>query len=187
MERSDELLSELLQRLSQGDSEAAGQVFVAYLPYLRKVIRRQLPAQLRSKLDSLDILQSAWTDVLAGLGKSGWNFESPAQLQSFLVRVMRNRCIDRSRQHRRPLELEEPLADQPIESRQSSPGDIAQANELWDRLWALCPPEYREVLRLKREGASAADIAAATGLHEGSVRRILRQLANRLGESDSQG
>jgi RNA polymerase sigma-70 factor (ECF subfamily) len=44
----------------------------------------------------------------------------------------------------------------------------------------LCPPEHREVLRLKREGATSAEIAARTGLHEGSVRRILCTLARRL-------
>ena len=77
MKRSDELLAELLDRLSRGDSEAAGQIFVAYMPYLRKVIRRQLPAQLRRKLDSSDVLQSAWGDVLEGLGKANWTFETP--------------------------------------------------------------------------------------------------------------
>jgi len=187
MHRSEELLSELLDRLSRGDGDAAGKIFVAYMPYLRKVIRRQLPTLLRRKLDSSDVLQSAWSDVLEGLSRSNWTFETPAQLQAFLVRVMRNRCIDRCRQHRQPLEHELLLADVPSESLPPSPrpdpGDVAQANELWDRLMALCPPEHHAVLRLKREGASAADIAAATGLHEGSVRRVLRQLASRLAEA----
>src|SRR5262245_60154522 len=146
MNRSDELLGKLLDRLSRGDSEAAGQIFVAYMPYLRKVIRRQLPPLIRRKLDSSDVLQSAWGDVLEGLGKSAWTFETPAQLQAFLVRVMRNRCIDRCRQHHRPLEQERLLEEVPSDNLPASPrpgpGEMAHANELWDRLMTLCPPEH---------------------------------------------
>jgi RNA polymerase sigma-70 factor (ECF subfamily) len=45
---------------------------------------------------------------------------------------------------------------------------------------ALCPAEHQEVLRLKRQGLLLTEIADRTGLHEGSVRRILRTLARRL-------
>jgi RNA polymerase sigma-70 factor (ECF subfamily) len=42
------------------------------------------------------------------------------------------------------------------------------------------PKSMRELLRLKREGHSLAEIAARTGLHESSVRRILYELARKL-------
>ena len=60
------------------------------------------------------------------------------------------------------------------------PADVVQADELWQEMVELCPPEHREVLRLKREGALTAEVAARAGLHEGSVRRILCDLARRL-------
>ena len=41
-------------------------------------------------------------------------------------------------------------------------------------------PDHHELLRLKRQGLPLQEIAARTGLHEGSVRRILRQLARQL-------
>jgi RNA polymerase sigma-70 factor (ECF subfamily) len=180
---SPEPLDELLAKLAAGDAEAAGRIFLAYEPYLRKVIRRQLPAALRSKLDSVDVMQSAWGDLLEGLRQANWHFHSPAQLQAFLVRVMRNRLIDRLREYRRPMEHERPLGDfespEQLASSRPSPHDVAAADDLWQRLLDLCPPEHHEVLRLKREGASAAEIAERTGLHEGSVRRLLRQLAGR--------
>ena len=40
-------LEALLEKLCQGDEAAAEQVFLAYEPYLRKVVRRQLPASAR--------------------------------------------------------------------------------------------------------------------------------------------
>jgi RNA polymerase sigma-70 factor (ECF subfamily) len=45
---------------------------------------------------------------------------------------------------------------------------------------ASCPPQYHDLLRLKRQGLTLDAIAARTGLHEGSVRRIIRQLARTL-------
>ena len=44
----------------------------------------------------------------------------------------------------------------------------------------LCPPAHRELLALKRQGATVAEIAVQTHLNEGSVRRILHDLAHRL-------
>jgi len=174
-------LDELLEKLCQGDMEAAEQVFVAYEPYLRQVVRRQFPARLRTRFDSHDILQSAWGDLLHGFRKAGWRFETSAQLRAFLVKVTRNRFIDRCRQHGAAVERERPLTELAAgdcpQAGEPPPSELAQAEDLWQRMLALCPAEHRPLLRLKREGAPLPEIAARTGLHIGSVRRILRNLA----------
>src|ERR1700676_3475201 len=140
-------LDHLLDRLCRGDLAAAEQVFVTYEPYLRKVVRRQLPARLRTRLDSIDIVQSVWINVLHGFREAGWRFATTAQLQTFLVKLTRNRFIDRCRQHTADLDREEPLPD--IEannfpaSSQPQPDAVAQAEELWERMLVLCPAEHR--------------------------------------------
>jgi RNA polymerase sigma-70 factor (ECF subfamily) len=58
--------------------------------------------------------------------------------------------------------------------------EVVQADELWETLLRLCPAEHRDVLRLRREGLTMQEVAARTGLHEGSVRRILRRLSRDL-------
>ena len=62
---------------------------------------------------------------------------------------------------------------------------MARGNELWEQLLALCPPAHHELLNLKRQGLSLAEIAARTGLHESSVRRILYDVARRLAAQQS--
>jgi RNA polymerase sigma-70 factor (ECF subfamily) len=176
-----EPLDALLERLTAGDTAAAEQVFRRYEPFLRLVVRRHLSPGLRAKFDSMDIVQSVWADLVRGFRRAGWRFTSAAQLQAFLVRLTRDRFIDRFRQHRRAVELEQALEDdERLMASDPRPSEVVRAEELWQQMLDLCPPQHREVLRLKREGLRSPEIAARTGLHEASVRRILCDLSRRL-------
>ena len=175
---------ELLERLCSGDSQAAEQVFRVYEPYLRQVVRRQLSAALRAKFDSADIVQSVWADLLRGFGKSSWHFASASDLRTFLLTAVRHRLIDRRRRCQNALEHEEPLREEASGTAlfcdEPRPSEAAQADDLWQRMLALCPPVHHSVLLLRRQGLSFVEIAERTGLHEGSIRRIFRQLARQL-------
>src|SRR5438105_1078417 len=152
----DEPLNNLLAQLCSGDMAVAGQVFLAFEPYLRKAVRRQFPAPLRAKFDSADILQSVWADVLRGFRDAGWRFSDADHLRGFLFVATRNRLIDRIRHHQKAVEREEPLAEDRqgsfLASPQPRPSEIAQAGDLWQRIVARCPAEHRPILGLKRQG-----------------------------------
>ena len=177
-------LDELLAKLNSGEGAAAQEVFLTYEPYLRKVVRRLLPAELRAKFDSVDVFQSVCGDVLVAFRQGGMRFATVAQLRAFLIKATRNRFIDRVRQHRTAVRLERPLETTEPQrlpnSAQPRPSESAAAEELWERLLVLCPPEHHQLLRMRRSGASAREIAARVNIHEGSVRRILRDLSLRL-------
>jgi RNA polymerase sigma factor (sigma-70 family) len=181
---SVDYLDELIERLNDGDIVAAERAFLAYEPYLRMAVRRQLTGPLRSKLDSLDIVQSVWADVLCRFRDAGWRFADRSHLRAFLVKVAHNRLIDRRREHHQALEQERPLHEMtPYElphAGEPRPSEVAQGHELWERMLEKCPPAHREILRLRRQGLLLTEIAARTGLHEGSIRRILYDLARRL-------
>jgi hypothetical protein len=138
---SEEHLDDLIDRLNDGDVAAAERVFLAYEPYLRIAVSRQLNGGLRAKLDTMDIVQAVWADVLIGFREAGWRFSDRRQLRAFLLTLARNRLIDRRRHFRRAIEKERPL-------HEASPGDLA----------------------------------TRTGLHEGSVRRILYALAKKVAD-----
>lgn len=177
-------LEALLDQLNGGDADAAERVFRTYEPYLRKVVRRMLPAHLRRKFDSIDVVQSVWGDLFAAFRAGGMRFSSIPQLRAFLVRATRNRFIDRVRQHQTAARREQPGGTKALDGLpappEPRPSEVMAAEELWEQLIKLCPPEHRELLRLSRQGATAREIAAQVGLHEGSVRRILRELSLRL-------
>ncbi len=177
-------LEKLLGQLSTGDAEATRQVFLTYEPYLRLVVRRQLTPAMRTRFDSVDIVQSVWADLLSGFQAGRWQFTNPRQLRAFLVKVTRNRLIDRVRQQQTSLRLERRLEFNELRdlaaARPTQASDQLEADEVWQRLLGLCAPQHRDLLEWKRQGLPLAEIAARTGLHEGSVRRILYDLAARL-------
>jgi RNA polymerase sigma-70 factor (ECF subfamily) len=178
-----EPLDDLADRLHGGDAEAAEQVFRAYEPYLRTVVRRHLPQRLRAKFDSLDVVQSVWVDVLRRFRNAGRRFDSAAHLRAFLVMVTRHRLADRLRHFQPALQFEDAdgvAMDGLPAPRQPRPSEVAQADELWEKMLELCPPVHHDVLQLRRQGLLIEEIAARTGLHGGSVRRILRRLARQL-------
>jgi RNA polymerase sigma-70 factor (ECF subfamily) len=177
-----EPLEKLLARLNDGNLEAAEEVFRASEPLLRQVVRRRLLPGLRAKFDSSDVIQSVWADLLHAFQKGNNRFVSVDHLRAFLVKATKNRFVDLYRRHQRDLEHEEPLPDLDVAEPAPilQPSAVAEERDTWARLLALCPPEHHELLRLKREGLSLQEIAARTGLHEGSVRRIVRGLARQL-------
>jgi RNA polymerase sigma-70 factor (ECF subfamily) len=181
---SADSLDTLLVSLNRGEDAAAERVFRNFEPFLRAIVRRRLTPQLRSKFDSMDVVQSVWADVLRGFREAGRQFTDRDHLRAFLARVAYNHFINQCRHHGPALEREQPLGgDESPElppSGEPRPSQVAQAAELWERLMDLCPPAHREVLRLRRQGLRMAEIAARTGLHEGSVRRILYDMARRL-------
>jgi RNA polymerase sigma factor (sigma-70 family) len=174
-------LDNLLAKLQSGDLDAARYICCTFEPYLRLVVRRSLPRTLRTKFDSLDVVQSIWMDVLKGFREGRWQFATLDQLKAFLVKVTRNRLIDHYRhvrhdlRHQRPLEA---MGQKCIPS--AGPAEIAEANELWEQMLETCPTRHHELLELRRQGHTLTEIAERTGLHESSVRRILYELARGL-------
>ena len=113
---NDDALAGLLERLNAGDNEAAEQFFLAYKPYLQIVVHRRLSTALRTKFDSMDVVQSVWADVLDGLRDGKWSFDNVNQLRSFLVNMARNRFIDRFRHHRTSLDREVTMPDPGVDA-----------------------------------------------------------------------
>ena len=176
---TDAPIDVLLHRLRAGDETAAGELYRAFEPFLRGLVRRRLPDRARGRFDSADVVQSAWASLLDGLREARWRFADAARLRAFLARVVLCRLYDRARPVLAQVGREEPLAGGEPQGREPRPSEHARAGAAWDRLLAVCPPEQRLILHLRRDGHSCEEIADRIGLHPGSVRRVLRHLARR--------
>jgi RNA polymerase sigma-70 factor (ECF subfamily) len=140
---------------------------------------------LRAKFDSVDVVQSVWGDLLRGFREAGWRFASADHLKAFLIKATRNRFLNRQQKYRGP------AGDQSLDAAgladllpgpEPEPGEVLQADELWERMLESCPPDHRPLVALKREGHSLSEIAAQTGYHPSSIRRIFYDLARRMSQ-----
>jgi RNA polymerase sigma-70 factor (ECF subfamily) len=173
----------LLERLRGGDADAAEELVAAYEPLLRGAVRGGMSAPLRTKLDSADVVQSVWACALPALRDGDWDVPDGASLRALLLTVARRRLVSHFRRHRKALEHEQAAGtdvDLLPEAGRPRPSEVARAGELWERMLQLSPPAHHRLLELRRQGLTLNEIAARTGMHEGSVRRVLRQLAREL-------
>lgn len=179
---TDDSTESLLDQLGRGEVEAAEALFSRYAPFLRAVVRGQLSDPLRAKLDSADVVQSVWVQVVRQLGRDGWEVHDEAHLRALLTTIARRRLVTRIRQFARLIggNPQDGELDSVADSRHPRPSEVVQADDLWTRMLDLCPPDHHQVLELRRAGVPLAEIAARTGLHEGSVRRIIRRLSRDL-------
>jgi RNA polymerase sigma factor (sigma-70 family) len=177
-----ETINLLLDRVRQGDESASEQLVSAYEPYLRQVVRRALPGRVQARFDPSDVVQSVWVHVLTGLRAGHWDFPDESRLRAFLLQVARRRLISRVRRHFAAAQAEAPGTNlDALPGRvQPRPSEVVVAEELWQQMLHLCPAAHHAILVLRRGGLPLEEIARRTGLHEGSVRRILRRLAREL-------
>ena len=125
------------------DPSALDSLYRAYTPYLRAIVRRNLSDRLQGKFDSMDVVHSVWARVVRELGEDGWRVENEEQLRGLLATIARRRVASRARRPEALGELPDGDWERLPEERRSRPSEVAQANELWERMLTLCPPEHR--------------------------------------------
>lgn len=158
----------------EGDRGAFGRLYSQYAPMVHGLLLARVPA---NAVD--DLLQDVFMQALRRLG----TLRDFARFGAWIATIARNRANDYFRHAPR----EEPLVEE-AESASSSPGEAAEILAAIRRL----PDAYRETLILRLvEGMSGPEIAARTGLTEGSVRvnlhrgmQQLRELLSRRPEKE---
>jgi RNA polymerase sigma-70 factor (ECF subfamily) len=184
--------SDLMARARAGDPEAIREFLGRFEEEVRVMVRARLPRRLRPRYDSVDFVQAVWQSFFTGPDGTPREFESPAHLRGFLKGVVRNKVQEEHRRLTRTakhnLAREEPLyvargdreVPQEVRSPDPSPSENAQADDRWAQLIAGFGPREIQVLVLRRQGLTHAEVAQQAGMHERSVRRILDQFRARL-------
>jgi RNA polymerase sigma factor (sigma-70 family) len=177
-------LRTLLQRISEGSSEALGQLYAQYGEHLRRVVRAQLPQTLRSKFDSLDFVQDVWASFLAAPLDAD-RFDSMAGLTAFLNRIAKNKVADVVRQRlmtkKYDSNREVPLALPGTEgvglpaNHDPTASQWMMAEEKWQQLIAKLPPVYQRMLVLLRDGYTHEEIATQLGVSTKQVQRVVKK------------
>jgi RNA polymerase sigma-70 factor (ECF subfamily) len=141
-------------RARAGENAALAELYRTYRPLVRGVLLARL-----SPADADDVAQEVFVTAFARIS----SLRDDNAVASWLCTIARTKAIDLMRT-RKPMA---PLDDIPTST---SPDDLVEAKRILAVIQSL-PDAYRESLVLRLvEGMSGPEIAALTGLTEGSVR-----------------
>jgi RNA polymerase sigma-70 factor (ECF subfamily) len=181
---------ELLVKAQSGDNDALNQLLARYLPRLQRWASRRLPANLRTMLDTADLVQDAVISTMPHLKRL--EIRSDRALQFYLQRAVKNRIIDlHKRGKRRPARVEVPME---LPAAGTSPHEAAigaQSLERYERALASLKKEDREAIVLRVElGMEYDEMATQLGKPSAdaarmAVTRAIVRLADKMGERRS--
>jgi RNA polymerase sigma-70 factor (ECF subfamily) len=179
---------ELITLARGGDQSALDQLCGAYAERVRRIVRLRMGSELRSKLESLDIVQDAMMSALRGLGD--FSYRGEGSFLRWLSGIAENQIrenLDRLHAAKRDIRKEvalEALAGHPAGARRpvgpavaTTPSMIFSRREELDRLERAVDtlkPEHRQVIILaKIEGLSYNEVATCLGKSPEAVGMLL--------------
>ena len=182
---------ELIRRWRNGDEDAARDLFERYVRRLTRLAEQQLGAPLASRLDGEDVVQSVFRTFFRRCARGEFKIESSAQTWRLLVRITLRKSWAKARHHTAAIRDlgAETVSDrsawfEETVSRTPSPHEATTlADELEFVLRGL-PPAYVQMVEMRLQGYTAAEIADQMGVSRQTVYRVLRLLQERLQQRD---
>jgi len=185
---------ELLARLRRGDSSAAAAVYNRFGQRLIGLARCRLDQRLRQKVDPEDVVQSAFKSFFprhAAGQYDGYDLHDWDNLWGLLVLITLRKCsrkVDHFFGPKHDLRREvQPIAPQDSSASDwdllaagPTPAEEVQLADLVEQVMSGLEPRERQVVQLRLQGYSAAEIAELIGRSEFMVQYILKRIRKQL-------
>lgn len=187
-----ELFEDVVDRLRNGDEDAAMEVFNRFAGRLIRLARSRLDAQVRQKMDAEDVMQSVFRSFFVRQAKGQFKLDGWDSLWSLLVRITLRKCgrrVEVLRAQRRDIRREvapAPNQDDSVRSweaiaREPTPDEVMMLTETVEELMRrLDDPAHQQILTLKLQGCSTQEISEQAGCSERTVQRVLRHIGEAL-------
>ncbi|MCE9593433.1 MAG: RNA polymerase sigma factor [Planctomycetes bacterium] len=183
--------AELIGRAQRSDKAAWQELLKRFGPTLQVAVHGRIPTALRGRFSTADVLQSAFVDVLGGLGE--FKYEDDEKFGAWLKLIATRKLVDRIRSHTRlarapEAETHPDGVDGALVGNSRTPseivGDAERQAALLDALTRLAPEERDLVwLRLFEERtwpeiakALELSISVAQRRYAHALSRLLREL-----------
>lgn len=180
----------LLAAARSGDEAAMQRLVTQYEPELRIVARHRLGPALRPHLDTIDLVQSVHRSLLIGLRANRFDISSPEKLIGLAVTIVRRKAAKHWRHLKRQQRLsshedaQDDFVDTMLSLRtpQGDATDDIANNELIAQWLSSLDEIEKQLISMRLEGHSTADVAKALNLDPDVLRVKLSRLRKRLRE-----
>jgi RNA polymerase sigma factor (sigma-70 family) len=182
---------DLVEQAANGSEEAIWALLERYSKNILRVVRRHLPAEIRSKVDSTDIVQSVWKSLLRNEARFDSDC-SPEQLIAYLAGMARLKVYETHRHfttmkgdvHReQSLNAHAENLTRPIEVRDNRtprPDVIATVRDNWTHAIDVTGERGRKIVDMRLRGLTLSEISAEMNVSLSTVRRVLDALLQSL-------
>ena len=189
----------LITLAKNGDQSALDQLFKAYNERVLRIIRMRMGPELRTKLQSIDLVQDAFISALRGL--ENFTYKNEGDFLRWISKIAENRLrdnIDNFHADKRDIRKEIPLNNNSSNTQDNFIGISEPANNTTpsliiskredlnklEKAMEKLKPEYREVIMLiKIDGLTYADAANKLGKGSDAVRMLLSRAIAALSQS----
>ena len=175
----------LLRRVAAGESAATEALISEYGSHILRAVRRRMNQGVREQFESQDFEQAVWASFFGHISVVE-RIDNETHLAAFLMRMASNKVIDAGRkaqvrpvQNATPGEMGNVVTDNRRRISQPTPSQFAVAKEQWGHMVKDEDDRHLRVLKLKRAGATQVEIAAAIGVSERHIRRILSRISQK--------
>lgn len=176
----------LLDRARSGDGDARGQLVRRIEPLLRRFAHGRIPALLRHREDTADLVQHTWTRVLERL--EGIEAREPGAFFAYLRTVLINALRESLRREAAsPLALDAGTAEATLALLPAA--DVDPVDWIaYEQSLATLSPEHRGLVLMRFEfGMSYGEIAAEVGESADGVRMKLQRAIARMAQAARPG
>jgi RNA polymerase sigma-70 factor (ECF subfamily) len=186
-EQQEQDFHALIRRVRAGDPEAAARLVRDYEPEIRRTIRIRLgDAGMRRTLDSMDICQSVMANLFVRLAHGQFDLEDPTDLLKLLVRMARNKLIEKVRREHAERRggghggsgNAEALAE--VADDAAPPSQVIADRDLVLEVRRRLTAEEQELAELRGQGLGWNEIAAARGDSPERLRKKLERALDRV-------
>jgi RNA polymerase sigma-70 factor (ECF subfamily) len=190
--------STLLARWRAGDARAADILFQRYAERLIVLARSRLPERLSRRIDTEDVVQSAYRSFFANARDGRYQVQRGGDLWNLLVTITLHKLyhqVERWTSRKRNVEREQSaggadgLGDwqSRLASEDPSPLEAVALIDLVEQLMQRLDPWERPVLESRLQGHDLNDIAAQARCSQRTVRRTLDKVKRQLEHWQEQG
>ncbi len=175
----------LLMRLRSGEDDAATDLYLRYADRLLHLARRQTPADLASRFDPEDVVQSVFRTFFRRFSAGAYDVPDGGELWKLLLVISLNK-LRKLGQHHRALkrDVRRTIAGEEV-GRVSGTGDegaVAHLKVTIDELLESLDESASRIIELRMEGREVQEIATTVQRSKRTVERVLQNFRQRLTE-----
>jgi RNA polymerase sigma-70 factor (ECF subfamily) len=175
----------LLRRFKRGEGDAATQLYLRYAQRLTAFAQRQTSRQLSTRFDPEDVIQSVFRTFFRRASDGTFDVPAGEELWQLLLVIALNKVRQLGRfHHQQRRDVDKTMGGEALAGGQLAAADMSlrMLEMVIDEALQQLPDIQRQMIELRIQGHSVAEIAEVTQRCRRTVERVMRQFRDHISD-----